>query len=111
MPSSQPAGAGSGDLSISHRLSEDEIAMLVSRGNSFIQSGDLVSARLLLKRAAEGGSADAALRLGETFDPKFLNSLGALGISPDSAMARQWYEKAAALGSAGAAQRLAHLNK
>jgi TPR repeat protein len=105
MPSSHSASAGSGDLSIGHRLSEDEITMLVSRSNSFIQNGDLASARLLLKRAAEGGSADAALRLGETFDPKFLNSLGALGISPDLAMARQWYEKAAALGSAGAAAR------
>jgi hypothetical protein len=106
-PSSHSANAASGNLASGQRLGEDEIAMLVNRGNSFIESGDLASARLLLKRAAEGGSADAALRLGETFDPKFLNSLGALGINSDLAMARQWYESAVALGSAAAAQRLA----
>jgi TPR repeat protein len=47
--------------------------------------------------------------LGKTFDPLFLRELGAVGIQPDIAQSRQWYEKAAELGSDAAAQRLANL--
>jgi TPR repeat protein len=57
----------------------------------------------------EAGSADAALMLGKTFDPLFLRELGAIGMQPDLAQCRQWYEKATKLGSADAAQRLANL--
>jgi hypothetical protein len=91
------------------RLDAKEIATLVSRGTDFMKSGDLASARLLLRRAAEAGSASAALMLGTTFDPFVIQQLGAIGIVPDVAQARQWYEKAAALGSDSASQRLAKL--
>jgi TPR repeat protein len=85
------------------------IATLVNRGTDYIKSGDLASARLLLRRAAEAGSASAALMLGTTYDPLSIQQLGAIGVVPDVAQARQWYEKAAALGSEAASQRLAKL--
>jgi len=91
------------------RLDDAEITALIKRGEDFLRSGDLASARLLLRRAAEAGSADAALALGETFDPLYVEQLGAIGIKPDPALAREWYQKAAELGSDTARQQLAKL--
>jgi hypothetical protein len=94
---------------VSLSLASDEIAMLLKRGKDAFSTGDLAAARLLLRRAAEGGSAEAALALGATFDPLVLRRLGAIGAAPDAAQARQWYQKAVALGSTTASQPLATL--
>jgi hypothetical protein len=90
-------------------LDSPEIATLIERGSGFLKRGDLASARLLLRRAAEAGSANGALMLGSTFDPLIIQQLGVIGIVPDVASARQWYQKAAELGSDVASQRLADL--
>ena len=90
-------------------IDAEEIATLVSRGTDYLKAGDIASARLLLRRAAEAGSASAALTLGTTFDPLVIQQLGAFGVVPDVAQARQWYEKAEQLGSETASQRLAKL--
>jgi hypothetical protein len=97
------------ERSAARRLNSDEITALISRGGDFLKIGDFSAARILLRRAAESGSADAALMLGKTFDPLFLHEIGAIGIKPDVAQCRQWYQKAVELGSAAAAQRLANL--
>jgi hypothetical protein len=104
-PSNDAAAAPSVTLS----LASDEIAMLLKRGKDAFSTGDLAAARLLLRRAAEAGSAEAALALGATFDPLVIRRLGAIGAAPDAAQARQWYQKAVALGSATASQPLAQL--
>ena len=83
--------------------------MLVKRGKDFLVDGDLASARLLLKRAAEDGSAEGALALGASFDPLVIKRLGAIGVVADIAQARAWYQKAAQLGSPDASQQLAKL--
>jgi len=90
-------------------LDHDEIATLVKRGKEFLSNGDLASARLLLRRAAEAGNAEAALALGLSFDPRVMARLSAVGVQPDSAQARKWYQTAASLGSEAAAQQLAQL--
>lgn len=90
-------------------LDPDEIAVLLSRGMDFLKSGDFASARVALQRAAEAGNAEAALALGSTYDPAVLRQLGAVTIAADVAQAREWYEKAVALGSTAAVQRLARL--
>jgi hypothetical protein len=90
-------------------LSADELDALLSRSSGFLKTGDFAAARILLRRAAESGSADAALMLAKTFDPIYLNELGAMGIQPDIAQARHWYQQAVELGSDAAAQRLANL--
>jgi hypothetical protein len=90
-------------------LASDEIAMLLKRGKDAFSTGDLAAARLLLRRAAEAGSAEAALALGATFDPLIIRRLGAIGAAPDAAQARQWYQRAVALGSPTASQPLAQL--
>jgi hypothetical protein len=104
-PSNDAAAAPPATLS----LASDEIAMLLKRGKDAFSTGDLAAARLLLRRAAEAGSAEAALALGATFDPLVIRRLGAIGAAPDPAQARQWYQKAVALGSPTASQPLAQL--
>ena len=104
------SGAANGNDTVM-RLDSDELAMLLSRAQDFLQSGDLASARLLLRRAAQAGDANAALMLGATFDPFFVHAAGVIGIAPSIAQARQWYEKAAELGSEVATERLARLAK
>ncbi|SDR64097.1 hypothetical protein SAMN05519103_09395 [Rhizobiales bacterium GAS113] len=87
-------------------LDSDEVAALVKRGEGFIASGDLASARLVLQRAAEAGEAQAALLLAGTYDPIVLEKLGLQGPTADIEKARTWYKRARELGSAAAPGRL-----
>ncbi|SEF11450.1 hypothetical protein SAMN05444161_8581 [Rhizobiales bacterium GAS191] len=87
-------------------LDSDEVAALVKRGEGFIASGDLASARLMLQRAAEAGEAQAALLLAGTYDPIVLEKLGLQGPTADIEKARTWYKRARELGSAAAPGRL-----
>lgn len=79
---------------------------LVERAEKLMSEGDFASARLLLQRAAEARSAHAALALGATYDPAILKKIGAVGTVPDAVRARQWYARAAELGSSDARRRL-----
>jgi hypothetical protein len=107
-PAAAPAPIGTaGTL----HIDDAEMTALIKRGKDSLMSGDIISARLLLRRAADAGSADAALALGATFDPVVIRRLGAVGMTPDIAQARQWYQRAAALGSAAAVGQLAKLEQ
>jgi hypothetical protein len=88
------------------KLDADETASLIARGQELFTVGDIASARLMLRRAAEGGSAKAALGLAATYDPIVLGELGIRGVPPDLALARAWYEKAKTFGSPDAPHRL-----
>ena len=90
---------------VTRQLERDEVVLLVKRGEDFITSGDLSSARLLLQRAAEAGDMHAALALAGTFDPNLL----AQSFAADVVMARFWYERAKQLGSSEAPRRLEQL--
>jgi TPR repeat protein len=89
------------------QLDDEKIAMLVTKGKGFLKDGDLASARLLFQPAADAGNAEAAFILGTTFDPLFIRRMGVVGMEPDLARARQWYKRAAELGSVDASQQLA----
>jgi hypothetical protein len=91
------------------KLDPAEVGRLLSRGQAFLNQGDVSAARLALERVAEAGEARAALALGATYDPVILRKMGMVGIRPDVEKARSWYERAAALGSAEANQRLTAL--
>ena len=90
-------------------LGRDEIAALLARGRAYVTAGDITAARLVLRRAADGGDPQAALALGSTYDPIALKRLGAVRFAADLAQAREWYRKAAELGSADAPRRLEQL--
>ncbi len=87
-------------------LDRDEIAAMLMRARTFLSSGDVAAARVVLRRAAERDDAQAALALGGTYDPTVLKKLGIISFHADPAQARDWYRKAAALGSADASLRL-----
>lgn len=91
------------------RMDPDELAGLLKRAKSLLAVGDIASARLLLERAADAQEAEAALMLGTTYDPVVIGNKDMRSIAPDPEMARQWYQKAAALGSADARRRLSEL--
>jgi hypothetical protein len=86
-----------------------DITMLLSRGKNFLASGDLSSAQLLFRRAAEAGSAEAAMNLASTYDPHYLADHHVVGVIGDEEKARAWYQRAIDLGSAEASHRLAEL--
>ena len=75
-------------------IGEHQIALWVKRGEEFTAAGDFVSARLVFQRAAETGNAKAAFMLAGTYDPAVLDRIRAMGVAPDIAKARLWYEKA-----------------
>src|SRR5262245_23393222 len=91
------------------QLDSDEMTRLIKRGKDFLAQGNFASARLLFKRAADAGSAEAALALGSTYDPSVIKQLGAVSIAPDIDGALKWYQTAADHGSAEAAGLFANL--
>jgi TPR repeat protein len=87
-------------------LDPESIKLLLQQGEQFVASGDLASARLVFRRAAEAGDAAAALALGATYDPVVLAKIGVRGMGADVEKARSWYEKAKDFGSPDAPRRL-----
>jgi hypothetical protein len=86
-----------------------DVTAMIERGEALLRSGDIASARVLLRRAANEGSAQAAFELGTTFDPVFLRQLHVYGIDPDEAQAHEWYLRASKLGSSEASRELKRL--
>jgi TPR repeat protein len=92
------------------QLDAAEIKLMVKSGLEFMANGNVGAARLMFQPAAEAGDAVAAFALAETYDPLVLKRLGTRGgITPDVALANSWYEKAGALGSTLARERLERL--
>ena len=81
----------------------------MNRARALLAAGDIPPARLLLERAADAQEASAALLLAQTYDPAVLGTPDMRSITPDPAMARDWYQKAAQFGSPEAQQRLAQM--
>ncbi|EJN12606.1 hypothetical protein PMI42_04094 [Bradyrhizobium sp. YR681] len=88
-------------------LDADTLAGLMTRARSLIGVGDIAAARLLLERAANAKDATAALLLAQTYDPAVLGTSDARSVIADASAARDWYQRAASLGSSEARQRLA----
>lgn len=91
------------------RMDSEELANLMTRAKTLLASGDISPARLLLERAAEANEASAALMLAQTYDPTVLGTQDIRNITPDPAAARNWYQRAAQLGSTDAQRRLSQL--
>lgn len=84
--------------------------VLLERAFVAITSGDVAGARVMFGVLAEHGSRDGALGLAETYDPHYF-AARISGIEPNERLAREWYQKAAELGSQRAAKRLDALNR
>jgi TPR repeat protein len=111
----QPESAGETAVAVAPaersqpHVDASEIASLMKRGTEFVANGNIGAARMMFKVAAEAGDPTAAMALAQTYDPSVLEKLGAKGITPDVALAQQWYEKARALGSTATPGQLSGL--
>jgi TPR repeat protein len=83
-------------------LSAEELATLLARGDALLSAGDVTAARLFYERAADAGDGVGAIRLGETFDPAFLNRVRLRGVRGDVEAALFWYRRARDFGIADA---------
>ncbi len=88
----------------------DRALGLYAKGKELLGQGNIQPARMLFRRAADSGLAESALALGGTYDPVELAKLRVIGLQPDVATARQWYDKARQLGAPEAAERLRRLD-
>ncbi len=89
-------------------LSDKLVPVLLQRGEAALAIGDITAARLLYERAADAGSAEAALALGKTYDIHFLLDTGAPGSAANQDLAANWYRRAADLGDSRARELLSH---
>jgi hypothetical protein len=87
-------------------MSAAELALMVERGRTLFDAGDLAAARLFFRRAANAGDAAAALAMGATYDPDVLSKRFIRGIEPDAQEAQMWYERARDLGSPEGPRRI-----
>jgi TPR repeat protein len=92
-------------------VSDTDTGRLLKRAEALINEGNLHSARVLLERASNLGSGEAALTVARTYDPAHAAQFGKLGALSDPHLARIWYERALTLGSTQARERLAELAK
>jgi TPR repeat protein len=106
----QPAAPGSSPPTPS-LPDRNEIVHMIERARASIAVGDILSARIVLRRAYERGDAQAALELGGTYDPLILRRLKITvkDSFTDAAQAHDWYVKAAELGSVDAIYRIKEL--
>jgi hypothetical protein len=102
-----PAPARSAPTVTLGRATED--ALLERASNQMIH-GDGVGARAVYEVLAHYGSPKGAFNLAETYDPAALARRPARGLAPDIRLAREWYAKAAELGSPDASERLKNLD-
>ena len=87
-------------------MKQADLQRMAANAARSIRTGDIAGARLILRRAAEGGDATALFALAETYDPRVLEKMRVRGLSGDPAQAKALYEKAAAAGVTAARSRL-----
>ena len=104
-----PAAEAVAQFAPSEQAPKIDPAVLIARGNEFMALSDVVSARLLYKRATDGGSAAGAVAMGATYDPLEIDRLNLRGIRPDPGKALEWYRKAADLGDSASVARTERL--
>jgi hypothetical protein len=100
------APAAGADAPTAPPRSASDIAKLLVRGDAFLSTGDVASARLFYERAADAGDGLAALQLGATFDPVMLSRASVRGVVADPAQAMSWYRRARELGAVEAEHRI-----
>ena len=71
--------------------------------------GDLTAARQFYAKALDQGVPEAALKLGQTYDPAVFADKNVQGLKPDPAMAMKYYLQAQASGVADAQHAISGL--
>jgi hypothetical protein len=91
-------------------IDPSEVDFLMQQGRQALSGGDISAARVVFRRLADAGIADAALALAETYDPFYLGQHNVIGLSGDRSTAKELYERARELGSKEAGSMLARLS-
>jgi TPR repeat protein len=78
---------------------------LVAYAHVLLDRGDIGSARIVLQRAADMGSAEASFALAESYDPLVSSKWGTDGTNGDTKRALDLYAKALAGGIKEAKER------
>jgi hypothetical protein len=91
-------------------IDPSEVDFLMQQGRQALRGGNISAARVVFRRLADAGIADAALALAETYDPFYLGQHNVIGLSGDRATAKELYERARELGSKEAGSMLARLS-
>lgn len=92
-------------------LSPEVQKRMFERAERMMSGGDIAGARLILRYLAEHGIAGAAFAMGQSFDPGLLQDIYVRGEDPANvAKAREWYRRAAEMGSSDARSRLSALD-
>jgi hypothetical protein len=86
-----------------------EVSGLLQKGDVLLKAGDLVIARQFYARAFQLGAAEGAMGVAKTYDPSIYKQLKVQGISPDAALAAEWYNKAKLAGVSDAEAALTML--
>jgi hypothetical protein len=86
-----------------------EAQVLITKGDTLLNSGDILAARQFYLRAYNMKVSAAAFGVGQTYDPAVYTKFKIKGLSPDPQAAAEWYGKAAAGGHEGATTALAQL--
>jgi len=76
---------------------------MLAKGKELAQGGEVASAFLVWRRAAEAGNAAAQIEVGSFYDP--ISPQPKSGFAPDAVRAAEWYERAALAGNAVAQRR------
>ena len=105
-PTDTPTPARIPTLSAKER---ERAEQMVARGLRDLADGNVAQARLFFLNAAKAGLPRGALLLAASYDPRELSRPSILGVQPNIALARQWYERARELGAPEAAEQLAGL--
>lgn len=92
-------------------LSRQTEDALMERASNQMRHGDGAGARAVYEVLAHYGSPTGTFSLAATYDPAILAKRPTKGLAPDLAMARQWYSKAAELGSMTAYARLKEIDR
>jgi hypothetical protein len=87
-------------------LSAEEVAVLLARGDALVSRADVTAGRLFYERAVAAGNAEAAIRLGASYDTSFLAQARIRGVRADPVLAAYWYERARELRAVEAAEPL-----
>jgi outer membrane biosynthesis protein TonB len=98
-------------FNVGRALTELDALQLLRRGLNMLSSGNVGAAQLLLERAANLGSGDAAYVLATTYDGAPGAPRSGPAVRPNVDLALRWYERAQALGVADAQKRLSALKK
>ena len=92
-------GPANPNVPAAQQIDPQQAAILMKHGRDALASGDIAAARLVFRRLADGGNAEAALGLAATYDPRYLASQNVIGVAGDETQARVWYQRAMELGS------------